>query len=108
MNSLDNPFHSFCSFILDESLGAAMCDITYRAYDLDRLTGENTMNKAIARLGRNSASELADDLRCIGLLPEDGVRGAACRWYVWYRLCRGDIAKWPLRTPAKTVPAVAG
>lgn len=97
MNYSDTPFNTLCAFLRGEADGSAMEDVTYRAYDLDRMTGMNTLKKACAVLGRNSASELTDDLACIGLLPDGGAQGPVCRWFVWYRLCRGELSKWPLR-----------
>lgn len=100
MNSDISKFQSLCYFIRGEADGSCWKDVTYRAYDLDKLTGANTVKKALNVIGRNAVSELADDLRCINLLPAEGATGALCRWYVWYRLGTGIIARWPLR-PSK-------
>jgi hypothetical protein len=95
-----NQFSSLLAFLRLEASGDCWDNLTYRSYDLDRKTGQASLNAALKALGRNSLIELRDDLHMI--MPEltgnDRLTAKVCRWWVWSRLVRREIKKWPLRT----------
>lgn len=91
--SYTNRFNSLCAFIRGEADGSlAENDVTYRAYDLDRKRTKKTFREAVWILNRLTYRELEHDLNVIGLhTTEDQV----ARWWVWDRLCRGELRRWP-------------
>lgn len=85
-------------FIRMEADGTCWDNVTYAAYDLDRLTGDRAVARARRALGYPNLLELRSDLAVVGYRGE--LNGPLCRWFAWERLCRGGITRWPLRSRA--------
>lgn len=98
-------FTELVEFIRSEQSGTCWDDVTYRAYDLDRATGESALKRALRTLGRSWA-ELRSDLVQVGLRGDH--KGAVIRWSIWRRLAGGDIMRWPLRSSAQIPPGNGG
>lgn len=90
------------AFIMLEDSGLAMDDVTYRAYDLDKSTGDRHLLEARRALGYSNMAELEDDL--IGIGYRKPVLAVLGRWYAWHRLSRGEISRWPLRAERSEAP----
>lgn len=92
-------FSAFVDFLKREIDGTIWEDASYRAYDLDRRTGDRGLQDALRYVGYSGICGLMDlrsDLR--GISYTGDVAGPLLRWYVWHRLTTGQIRKWPLRS----------
>jgi hypothetical protein len=85
----------FVDFVRREANGSCWGDPTYRAYDLDRGTGQALLTRALRSLGYSTIQELRSDLVAVGYLGP--VQAPVARWYVWELIRRGDYKKWPRR-----------
>ena len=89
-------FTAFIEFAQREIDGTIWEDASYRAYDLDRHTGERSRRMALRYLGYDDILDLTGDLITVGWRGD--IQGPLVRWWVWHRLTTGQIPKWPLRT----------
>lgn len=99
---------AFLEFAKREVDGTILEDASYRAYDLDRHTGERTLQNALRYVGYPGICglmELRSDLRGMGYTGD--IAGPLLRWYVWHRLCTGELRKWPYRNKTLTKPSIA-
>lgn len=87
---------AFLEFVKRELDNTIWEDASYRAYDLDRHTGERSKRDALRYLGYQDILDLAGDLVTVGYRGD--IAGPLVRWWVWHRLTTGQISKWPLRT----------
>jgi hypothetical protein len=94
---------AFLEFVRREIDGTIQEDPSYRAYDLDRHTGYNALQRALRYIGYPGICGLMDlrsDLITAGYRGD--VAGPLVRWWVWHRLTTGDLRSWPLRNKPQT------
>lgn len=86
---------NFLDFVRREEDNTIWEDATYRAYDLDRMTGERSLQNAARYVGYTYISDLVSDVRGMGYTGY--VVAPLLRYWVWHRLMTGQMRKWPLR-----------